>query len=1008
MRVPRRLLIVVFGLAAASLLAGAPPTEAAKSTGPAVQQIKVGGAGVLTPGAPVTLDVKAVLDPRRAPQPSDAFTLTAGSYTETIPLSAFTVKKTTWSFRKAVPGAGIQQVSVSFSTGKFALKAAGIVVGAIGQDIALTLALGPQVLTAEYEVLRKGKTASWKTGQKVSATVQGRVLVVGFDGEETPLSPAAGLDFVRNDVEEPDLQVYGDPSLNNKGQFTLTIEATDPALLTRETEVSNILGTNEDLTHPQVVRLVPVDHGELSVVVFVQKANDRDVAIVPGEDTRILSIGGAGIRSGLLVIPADTVSDLPEGFRFTPLNLPLQLPAPLPEGYAALAGAEILCDAAVSFPEGEGPRVELEYPDWRDTAGLDSETIVLLEFVDGAWSERPGVAVYDPVSHRIVPDETMPARLGGLRTMAYALAGVGPERTVRGRFVSADGDPLPMAATFTKVGSSVTDVNGSFEISRAELGDEGLEVVQLIAEDITVSRALSAAGTDEEVVITLVENPVLTWQLGQVSGTVFEDDGTTPVPGATVSIRLHDAVRRLQHDDNGTPANPHDDSFAVDDLSALGVTEYRWSILLPGESAEYPSTLQTGNSVRPADLILEASIAGHELTSGAVTIRASYDLPGAGTVSLWGGFQVTVNGITVVVSDVNLGEAYEGFTSLQIEADADGVYSTLVRSPAGFPLEAMALKGANASEWVSFQHTVSQTVDLQLGGAPPPPPPPAGDYSVVDLSTGSVTYLSAAPSDLLTNTVYRESKMVFRRIPAGTFTMGAPPGEVGGESDEPLHSVVLTQDFWIGVFEVTQGQYTAIAGSNPSTYKNAHHPVETISWNDARGGAWPGGDPAPGSYMDKMRMLVDDALAFDLPTEAQWEYACRAGTTTALNSGKNLTGTDTCPNAAEVGRYIRNRSDGKGGSSTNHTTVGSYLANQWGLYDMHGNITEWCLDWFGDYTGDATDPAGPSQASQYRDQRGGCWWDPAPGLRSAGRGGHPPGYCGEYAGFRAVFVTSGS
>jgi formylglycine-generating enzyme required for sulfatase activity len=114
-------------------------------------------------------------------------------------------------------------------------------------------------------------------------------------------------------------------------------------------------------------------------------------------------------------------------------------------------------------------------------------------------------------------------------------------------------------------------------------------------------------------------------------------------------------------------------------------------------------------------------------------------------------------------------------------------------------------------------------------------------------------------------------------------------------------------------------------------------------------------------------------MLFDLPTEAQWEYACRAGTATALNSGKNLTGTETCANMAEVGRYVGNTSDGKGGYSQ-HTKVGSYLENMWGLYDMHGNVAEWCLDWWANNLGTSakTDPKGAT-SGRYRLVRGGCW-----------------------------------
>ncbi len=131
------------------------------------------------------------------------------------------------------------------------------------------------------------------------------------------------------------------------------------------------------------------------------------------------------------------------------------------------------------------------------------------------------------------------------------------------------------------------------------------------------------------------------------------------------------------------------------------------------------------------------------------------------------------------------------------------------------------------------------------------------------------------------------------------------------------------------------------------------------------------GDPGPGTFIGQLRTLTGN-YAFELPTEAQWEYACRAGTTTDLNSGKNLTTHGDCPNMNEVGRNSHNREDGNGGGFWEHATVGSYLKNDWDLYDMHGNIWEWCLDMWNaeeDYTSDATDPVGPGDGLAPTDPR---------------------------------------
>ena len=259
----------------------------------------------------------------------------------------------------------------------------------------------------------------------------------------------------------------------------------------------------------------------------------------------------------------------------------------------------------------------------------------------------------------------------------------------------------------------------------------------------------------------------------------------------------------------------------------------------------------------------------------------------------------------------------------------------------------------------------------------------ASMYIVVDLSGGpdATAYpvrASASGPDISSDTC-RTTELWLRIIPPGTFTMGSPETELGRRNNETQHEVTLTRPFYIGVFEVTQKQWQLVTGATPSfyNYRGDTRPVEYVSWNDIRGtlnGAkWPShGQVDADSFLGKLR--VKTMLTFDLPTEAQWEYACRAGTTTALNSGKNLTGTENDANMAEVGRYNYNRDDGKGGYSSGHTKVGSYAPNAWGLYDMHGNVWEWCLDWWYSNLGSAavTDPVGAASGSS-RIIRGGCY-----------------------------------
>ena len=272
------------------------------------------------------------------------------------------------------------------------------------------------------------------------------------------------------------------------------------------------------------------------------------------------------------------------------------------------------------------------------------------------------------------------------------------------------------------------------------------------------------------------------------------------------------------------------------------------------------------------------------------------------------------------------------------------------------------------------------------------------DYCVIDLSGGAnatnypVSYLPAEPAGGWTDE-YKMTKLVLRRVEAGSFIMG------DDQTDES-HRVTLTKPFYVGVFEVTQKQWELVMGSNPSQYKGNTRPVEYVSYNMIRGSSdgtrWPVLSAVDAtSFLGRLRAKTG-LDGFDLPTEAQWEYACRAGKTSAYNSGG-----DAENDLKTLGRYYVNQSDGRGGYTFAHTTVGSYLPNVWGLYDMHGNVWEWCLDWYGYGLSYGVDPSGSSSGS-YRVKRGGSWYDGAGSCTSAYRSGHRPSYAIDYFGFRLV------
>ncbi len=220
-------------------------------------------------------------------------------------------------------------------------------------------------------------------------------------------------------------------------------------------------------------------------------------------------------------------------------------------------------------------------------------------------------------------------------------------------------------------------------------------------------------------------------------------------------------------------------------------------------------------------------------------------------------------------------------------------------------------------------------------------------------------------------------KMELVLIPPGSFRMGDRKGQ---DDEKPVHRVTITKPFYLGKYEVTQEQWEAVMGTNPSHFKGAKNPVECVSWHDCR------------SFLDKLNhKFKDSEVTFRLPTEAEWEYACRAGSTTRWSFG------DDPESMTEYGWFRANC------DSSTHP-AGQKKPNPWGLYDMYGNVYEWCSDWYADdyyRQSPKKDPAGPQSGSQ-KVIRGGCWChDPMP-CRSAVRCGLEPSHGCVDEGLRVV------
>ena len=290
-----------------------------------------------------------------------------------------------------------------------------------------------------------------------------------------------------------------------------------------------------------------------------------------------------------------------------------------------------------------------------------------------------------------------------------------------------------------------------------------------------------------------------------------------------------------------------------------------------------------------------------------------------------------------------------------------------------------------------------------------------GAYLVIDVSggPGAVAYpyqlydSTTAPADIYYNDEYKTNKIVFRKITTNgsvVFSMGSPATELGRNKNETQHQVTLTQDFYISVFEMTQKQYWNVTGSNPSYTQSDMKPVEQVSWDMARGGDWPGnplGQGLPSGNSFAGLLSAKTGFQSDLPTEAQWEFACRAGTGTALNTGQNLTAISSCPQADVAAWYSNNSMEEM------EREPGQKIPNYWGLFDMHGNLREWVLDRYVTSSATAvTDPVGPETGSTHV-VRGGSWNINAASCRSARRTYIEPQEFFNYCGFRTIVKLYG-
>ncbi len=240
----------------------------------------------------------------------------------------------------------------------------------------------------------------------------------------------------------------------------------------------------------------------------------------------------------------------------------------------------------------------------------------------------------------------------------------------------------------------------------------------------------------------------------------------------------------------------------------------------------------------------------------------------------------------------------------------------------------------------------------------------------------------AALSKTMELSLSKDVKMKLALVPAGKFLMGSPAAEEGRAVNEmPQHEVTISRPFYMGIYEVRQEEYEAIVGNNPSTIRGRNFPVEHVTWDDAA--------------VFCKQASAKTGKNVRLPTEAEWEYACRAGTKTRFSFGDDESAVNKYANYRDKSFTpdgLHPKSDGKSDGRDKTALVGSYKPNAWGLYDMHGNVAEWCQDWYWETyyeKSPAVDPKVPG-VTGVKFQRGGSSMDEPARIRSAKRTLHPP------------------
>jgi formylglycine-generating enzyme required for sulfatase activity len=516
----------------------------------------------------------------------------------------------------------------------------------------------------------------------------------------------------------------------------------------------------------------------------------------------------------------------------------------------------------------------------------------------------------------------------------------------------------------TKSGTAIVSVKGVATVSTVSVSPDAVRVVRGKTQDFSAT----VAGTN---------NPAqsVTWMVsGGVSGTAISAGGILSIASdesaETLTVRATSAVDTAK---SGAA------TVTVIAVTSVSVNQASVRVVRGNKTPAFSATVAgTNNPAQSVTWSVSGGVSGTTITTGGVLSIAASESAATLTVKATSTVETTKSGTATV--------AVIAVTGVTLS-----------------PATASAVTGGTKtfSATVSGANSPAQSVTWSVSGGKTGTTISDGGVLTVAANESAGILTVRATSTVDTTRSGTVIVTIFVGIQGGTFTMGSPETEVSRYSNEgPQHQVTVIS-FYMGKYEVTQKEWVEIMGSNPSGFKGDNLPVERVSWYSVidycnKRSVKEGLTPA---YTVNGTDVTwnKSANGYRLPTEAEWEYACRAGTTTPFNTGNNITTSQANYNGNNP--YNGNAT---GTYQAKTVAVGSFAPNLWGLYDMHGNVYEYCWDWYGAYsTSSQSDPTGASSGER-RVARGGSWFSYGMFIRSAWRNLYLPSDSNADVGFRLV------